>query len=373
MNSMRELKCPNCGSTIKVDEAMYASIATQVRDSEFNQEVEKREKLLKDRFEAEKKLAEVEISEKFRKEVGEKDVELQKLQAARELDKKQHEQECNMLKEVIERYKDFKAKLSTKMIGESLEQHCSNQYEEYIRPMMPNAVFGKDNEAVEGTKGDFVFRDFEDGVEYISIMFEMKNEADGGGKKHKNGEFLEKLDADRKKKGCEFAVLVSMLEPDSELYNNGIVNKSHLYDKTYVIRPQFFVPFIQLLVQISKKNLEMKKQLVAALSMQVDVTNFEDKLNEFKSGILYSSGCASTNIDKAIKQIEASINELNKVKASLATAQKQLNTAEKKADELTVKRLTHGNTTMKEMFAEARQASGADAGTSTPESGIGAA
>ena len=239
-------------------------------------------------------LAVMEERTKAQQTVQAKETEITQLRSAAELDKreaqiheaalvKRHEEELRLKQEQVDYYKDLKTRMSTKMVGETLEQHCSIEFEQYIRPMMPNAYFDKDNDATDGTKGDFIFRDSEDGTEYISIMFEMKNEMDTTATKHKNDDFLKKLDEDRRKKGCEFAVLVSLLEAENDLYNNGIVNKSHIYPKMYVIRPQFFVPFINLLVQASKKSLEYKKQLILAQSKEVDVTNFENKMEEFKS------------------------------------------------------------------------------------------
>ena len=217
----------------------------------------------------------------------------------------------------VDYYKDLNTRMSTKMVVETLEQHCSIEFEQYIRPMMPNAYFDKDNDATDGTKGDFIFRDSEDGTEYISIMFEMKNEMDTTATKHKNDDFLKKRDEDRRKKGCEFAVLVSLLEAENDLYNNGIVNKSHIYPKMYVIRPQFFVPFINLLVQASKKSLEYKKQLILAQSKEVDVTNFENKMEEFKSKFGRHYELASKKFEDAVKQIDDTIAKLLKVKENL--------------------------------------------------------
>lgn len=370
---MKEIKCPKCGTAIPLDAEDYAAILSQVRTDEFDSELNKQVESMRKNFDLEKEISEAKLSEYFRKIISEKELELQKLQNERDLDKQQHEKECKMLQEEVERYKDFKAKLSTKMIGESLEQHCSNLFEQYLRPLLPSATFGKDNTVVDGTKGDFVFRDKVDGTEYISIMFEMKNEAEGTEKKKKNVDFLEKLDEDRTKKGCEFAVLVSMLEPDSELYNSGIVDKSYAYDKMYVIRPQFFVPFIQLLVQTSRKNLDLRKELERALNMQADFTNFETKLGELKSGVFTASGYASTNIDDAIKQVDTAIKNLTKVKNLLSTAQGHLSTVDNKMDEFTVRKLTYGNSTVKEMIEQAQQVQDSDADASSSASGTGAA
>lgn len=269
--------------------------------------------------------------------------------------KKQHADEIRVLKEQVDYYKDLKSKLSTKMVGETLEQHCSIQFEQYIRPLMPNAYFNKDNDASEGTKGDFIFRDSEDGFEYISIMFEMKNEIDTTGTKHKNEDFLKKLDDDRNKKKCEFAVLVSLLEPDNDLYNNGIVNKSHLYPKMYVIRPQFFVPFINLLVQASKKSLDYKKQLELAKSKEVDVTNFEAQLEDFKDKFGRNYRLASEKFQNAISEIDKTIEHLQKVRSSLVGSEDNLRLANEKAEGLTIRKLTYKNPTMKAKFDEAEK------------------
>ena len=316
----------------------------------------------------ERELAVLEERNKAKEIVQTKDAEISKLQNDVELGKreaqinetnlvKKHEEELRMKQELIDYYKDLKTKMSTKMVGETLEQHCSIQFEQYIRPMMPNAYFDKDNDASDGTKGDFIFRDSEDGTEYISIMFEMKNEMDTTATKHKNDDFLKKLDEDRKKKGCEFAVLVSLLEADNELYNTGIVNKSHLYPKMYVIRPQFFVPFINLLVQASKKSLEYKKQLILAQSKEVDVTNFENKLIEFRNRFGDHYTRAAGKFDDAIKKIDETIKKLQDIKKSFEQSENYLRLANQDTEELTIRKLTYKNPTMKAKFDEARKAS----------------
>lgn len=256
--------------------------------------------------------------------------------------------------EELERVKDMRARLSTKMVGETLEQHCNTLFETMLRPFMPNAYFEKDNDASGGSKGDFIFRDSEDGFEYISIMFEMKNEMDETATKHRNDDFLRKLDADRNAKHCEFAVLVSLLERDSELYNSGIVDVSHRYPKMYVIRPQFFVPLITLLVQTSKKSVELRRQLAIAQNQSVDVTNFEKKLLDFKEKFGSHYEKASKKFEDAIKQIDDTIAKLKKVRESLVGSENYLRLANKDTDNLTIKRLTHGNPTMKAKFDEAR-------------------
>ena len=334
---MKELKCPKCGSVFTVDESDYADIVSQVKNAEFQAELDRRLKEYEKRQTVQQQADELKAEQRlqakqleFTQQLAAKDTEIAQLKAGlaegearvrvavleeqnkskdelqkkeqkiaqlqNEMTSKDSEIQVRMqnMKEMydmqlkekqtrIDYYKDLKTRMSTKMVGETLEQHCSIEFERYIRPAMPNAYFDKDNDTVDGTKGDFIFRDAEDDTEYISIMFEMKNEMDTTATKHKNDDFLKKLDEDRRKKGCEFAVLVSLLEADNDLYNTGIVNKSHLYPKMYVIRPQFFVPFINLLVQTSKKSLEYKKQLILAQSKEVDVTNFESKIEDFKT------------------------------------------------------------------------------------------
>ena len=436
---MKELKCPKCGSIFQVDEAEYASIVSQIKNTEFEAEIARRMAEIEARHKTEQELANTRNRNDFQKEINKKDAEISsketeikllqnklekieiekmnemssrlaekdktiaqlnsaiaqndnilkiavmeerskaqtlmqekdneitKLRSTAELEKreakineaairKQHEEQLRIIQEQVNYYKDLKSKMSTKMVGETLEQHCYIEFEQYIRPMMPNAYFEKDNDASCGSKGDFIFRDSEDGTEYISIMFEMKNEQDTTSTKHKNDDFLKKLDDDRKKKGCEFAVLVSLLEAENDLYNTGIVNKSHIYPKMYVIRPQFFVPFINLLVQASKKSLEYKKQLILAQSKEVDVTNFETKIEEFKNKFGKHYELASKKFEEAIKQIDDTINKLTKVKESLIGSGNNLRLAQQDTENLTIKKLTYKNPTMKAKFDEARDA-----------------
>ena len=398
---MKELKCPKCGSVFQVDEADYASILSQVKTAEFDAELQRRLVEIDERHKAEHDLAAVKTEQSFQTQlnkkdrelsekqaeierlksqlqlaamsernkvqeaVQEKDKEIMKLRSDAELEKReaqihetalmeQHKKELQMKQEQLDYYKDLKSKMSTKMVGETLEQHCSIEFERYLRPAMPNAYFEKDNDTVDGTKGDFIFRDSEDGTEYISIMFEMKNEMDTTASKHKNEDFLKKLDDDRRKKDCEFAVLVSLLEADNDLYNTGIVNKSHLYPRMYVIRPQFFVTFINLLVQTSKKSLEYKKQLILAQSKEVDVTNFENKLEDFKAKFGRHYGLASKKFDDAVKQIDETISKLLKIKENLLGSENNLRLAQQDTEELTIRKLTYKNPTMKAKFDEAR-------------------
>ena len=379
---MKELKCPKCGNVFTVDESDYADIVNQVKNAEFESELNRRmkeaEKLSRMEKEAELGKKDSEIARlqeqlksiamskqlEFVEQMNAKDNEITRLK--NEVANKDNEallREKNMKdnydlqlkqkQDLIDYYKDMKTRLSTKMVGESLETHCSTQYNTYLRAMMPNAYFEKDNEVVDGTKGDFVFRDFDDGLEYVSIMFEMKNENDTTANRHKNEDFLKKLDEDRRKKGCEYAVLVSLLEPDSELYNNGIVDMSHRYEKMYVVRPQCFIPIISLLVQASRKSLDYKRQLAIAQSKEVDVTNFETRLNDFKEKFGRNYRLASEKFQKAIEDIDKSIDFLQKTKANLLSSENNLRLANDKAEELTIRRLTYQNPTMKAKFDQA--------------------
>ena len=398
---MKELKCPKCGSVFSVDEADYASILSQVKNQEFEAELRRRIAELDAKHQAEQALAFTKAEQQFERRLAQKDetivqlnaaikqhdsnlqiallnkqretqeiiqkknFQIQQLQSEAELKKsqaqireseliKRHENELKAKQDLVDYYKDLKTRMSTKMIGETLEIHCSTLFNQMLRPVMPNAYFEKDNDASDGTKGDFIFRDSEDGTEYVSIMFEMKNEMDTTATKHKNEDFLKKLDEDRRKKNCEFAVLVSLLEPESELYNGGIVDVSYRYPKMYVIRPQFFIPIITLLVQTSKKSLEYKKQLLLAQSKEVDVTNFENKLMDFKNKFGRHYELASKKFDDAIKQIDDTIAKLLKVKENLLGSENNLRLANQDTEELTIRKLTYKNPTMKAKFDEAR-------------------
>ena len=395
---MKELKCPHCGNVFAVDENDYAALISQVKNAEFNAEVTRRihelEQNQQARQQAEKQAEEArrqaeamrqqtqlrdkeseiallkqqiqnfEVAKKaaVQEAVMLKDQKIQQLESDRKLAESQallkaqsmkddYETRLKMAKEQVEYYKDMKVRLSTKMVGETLEQHCATLFEQNLRLMMPNAYFEKDNDVVEGTKGDFVFRDkSDDGVEYISIMLEMKNENEETATKHKNEDFFAKLDADRKKKNCEYAVLVSMLEPESELYNGGIVDVSHRFDKMYVIRPQFFIPLITLLCQANKKSIEAKRELMLVRQQQVDVTNFEEKLMNFKDGFTRNVRLANDRFRTAIEEIDKTIQHLTKVRENLVKSSDNLDAADKKLQDVTIKRLTYGNPTMKAMF-----------------------
>ncbi len=266
-----------------------------------------------------------------------------------------YELQLKQMQEIVKQYKDFRAKLSTKMIGESLETHCSDLYNSNLRSVLPSAYFEKDNDASEGSKGDFIFRDYDNGFEYISIMFEMKNEMESTAVKHKNEDFFKKLNDDRNKKSCEYAVLVSLLEPDSELYNGGIVDVSHRYPKMYVIRPQFFIPLISLLVQMARKNVVLQKELVQARSLSVDITTFEGKLDAFKDKFSRNYRLASDRFKDAVAAIDKSIKDLQIVRENLVKSEDYLRLANDQADGLTIRKLTYKNPTMKALFDEARK------------------
>ena len=410
---MRELKCPKCGNVFSVDEADYASIVNQVKNAEFNDEVARRIEELHKQQEAQQQAREAQAGQAHLKELSEKDREIAELKATigqnkqalenavlrerqrameaaqaqesviaklrsqaqlaaseatlreksiqaeyegkLQLAKSEADSRLRLAKEEIERLKDFKTRLSTKMVGESLEAHCSNIFNGELRPLFPNAYFEKDNDASGGSKGDFIFRDYDDGLEYISIMFEMKNEMDETATKHKNEDFFKKLDADRNAKGCEYAVLVSLLEPDSELYNGGIVDVSYRYPKMYVIRPQFFKALITLLVNAAKKTVDVKKELAIARQQSFDVTNFENRLQDFKDAFGRNYRLASEKFQLAIDEIDKSIAHLQKIKDALIGSENNLRLANDKADNLTIKKLTRGNPTMKAKFDEARR------------------
>ena len=308
-----------------------------------------------------------------REQLQAKDMEIERLRSAVNIEKNEaairenslrqrHEEQMQAKQREVEFYRDFKSRMSTKMIGESLEEHCSTEFERSLRPHMPKAQFGKDNTVVDHTKGDFIYRNFDGETEYISIMFEMKNEADDTTSKHKNAEFFKKLDEDRRKKNCEYAVLVSTLEADSELYNGGIVDVSHLYEKMYVIRPQFFVPIITLLTQAAQKNIEYQRELVVARNQSIDVTNFEKKLEDYKSNVAYNVNLAHKQYEEAIQAIDKSIEDLKKTKEKLMASGNNLRIANDKAVEMTIRSLTYKNPTMQQAFKEARAKQGEEKG-----------
>ena len=398
---MQEIKCPNCGKTFVVDDSGYAQIARQVRDSEFDRALRQRERDIAEAKEKEFELAQMRQKEAFDRALAEAERRVEQLaaqltssetekqlavsEAVRQKEKELSEQasEVAALKnrldnqetesqlkqqslqreyesrlrqkdEMIEYYKDFKARQSTKMIGESLEQHCLSQFNALRMTAFPDAYFEKDNDARSGSKGDFIFRESRGGVEFISIMFEMKNEADETATKHKNEDFLKELDKDRREKKCEYAVLVSLLEADSELYNNGIVDVSYKYEKMYVIRPQFFIPIITLLRNAALGSLKYRQELEAARNQQIDVLNFEKNMNEFKDKFAYNYQLASKKFKTAIEEIDKTIDHLQKTKEALLSSENNLRLANNKAEDLSIKRLTKNAPSVREMFDAAR-------------------
>ena len=452
---MNEIKCPKCGTMFQINETDYETIVRQIRNKEFEKEINDREnqykkdkenaikiaqaeieKELTDKInkkeleitelknnlktqeektknEIEKeykeqlnnyimennklkndiKLKESNLQQKHNEELNKKELEITELKNKIELNETQKELEINkkitekenvitslnnqielnkkeylikeqnikdtyegkikLQQEQIEYYKDFKAKQSTKMIGESLEQHCNVEFNK-LRPLFKNAYFEKDNKLSEtGSKGDFIYRDYDDDkTEIVSIMFEMKNEADTTATKHKNEDFFKELDKDRREKNCEYAVLVSLLESDNDYYNNGIVDMSHKYEKMYVIRPQFFIPLITLIRGIALNSLEYKKELQIIQNQNIDISNFEEKINAFKDGFSKNYQTASNKFQAAIKEIDESIKRLQKTKEALLSSENQLRLANDKAQNLTIKKLTHNNETMKKLFEE---------------------
>lgn len=449
---MNEIKCPNCGTVIKIDESIYAKIVKQVRDKEFNEDLKKRleeEHLreeqalelqktsleqyyqdkeyklkeeynksilelkqqvlnkdletkeilskkdkelveLKTKLDNQTELVKSKVSKEYQDEVyqkekiisqlqsdimiqeskyklelqdnlNKKDKEIGSLQNTIENTKNSYLLKENNLKEAYEEklklkdeqiayYKDFKAKQSTKMIGESLEVHCNNEFNK-LRPLFPKSYFEKDNDCKNGSKGDFIFRDYDDeGTEITSIMFEMKNEADKTASKHKNEDFFKELDKDRKEKNCEYAVLVSMLEIDNDYYNEGIVDVSYKYPKMYVIRPQFFIPIITLIRGMGLNTLEYKKEIELLQKENIDISHFEENMNSFKESFGRNYRLASDKFKKAIEEIDKTIEHLQKTKENLLSSDKNLRIANDKAEGLSIKKLTSNSKTVREMF-----------------------
>jgi len=459
---MHEIKCPHCGEVFTIDEAGYADIVKQVRDSEFDKQLHERLELAAQDKQNAIELAEMKAASELQKAASAKDAEIQELKSkldagevaqklavtearsavekerdglANELEQAKQEKqttaeladaklvnelqktaatkdsEIQDLKakldaigvaqklaiteavsvvererdglksglervelekqlaekslkdkyetqikdrdDAIERLRDMKARLSTKMVGETLEQHCDIEFNRIRATAFPRAYFEKDNDARTGSKGDYIFRDSDDsGTEIVSIMFEMKNESDGTATKHKNEDFLKELDKDRSEKGCEYAVLVSLLEPDSELYNTGIVDVSHRYPKMYVVRPQFFIPIITVLRNAAMNSLVYKSELALVKAQNIDVTNFEDELDAFKSGFARNFDIASRRFQTAVDEIDKSIDHLQKTKEALLGTNRNLRLANDKAQDVTLKKLTRGNSTMVEKFAD---------------------
>ena len=411
---MQEIKCPKCGEVFQVDESGYSAIVKQVRDKEFSKEIQNREAQFESekenaiqlaKLEAEKmfneklnkkesELSEVEVKKdkeiaelknklatfdkdkeleinkliaKLNTELSEKDSHIATLKGEKALTEKecqlkeqslkeQYEEKLRFKEEEIARYKDFKSKLSTKMVGESLEQHCEIEFNQLRATGFKNAYFEKDNDAKTGSKGDYIYRDKDaEGIEFISIMFEMKNEMDTTSTKKKNEDFLKELDKDRREKNCEYAVLVSLLEPESELYNAGIVDMSHRYPKMYVIRPQFFIPIITLLRNAAANSLEYKHELEIIKAQNVDVSNFEAEMNDFKDKFSRNFRLASEKFQKAIEEIDKTIDHLQKTKEALLSSENNLRLANSKAEDLSIKRLTKNNPTMAAKFEELKE------------------
>lgn len=342
------------------EEQTQNKLETQYKEQLNNQKLEITE--LKNQM----KIQETESKLAIQNAISEKEKQIDSLSNKIELNKNEYLLKEKTLKESYEEkiknkeeqlsyYKDFKAKQSTKMIGESLEQHCSNEFNK-LRPLFKNCYFEKDNDAKTGSKGDFIFRDFdENNTEIVSIMFEMKNEADQTSTKHKNEDFFKELDKDRKEKQCEYAVLVSLLEIDNEYYNNGIVDVSHKYEKMYVIRPQFFIPLITLIRNMSNNSLQYKKQIQLMQEQNIDISHFEENMNTFKEGFSRNYRLASEKFKKAIEEIDKTIDHLQKTKDALLASENNLRLANNKAEDLTIKKLTHNSETIAKMFEELKQ------------------
>lgn len=419
---MNEIICPHCKKAFKVDEAGFADILKQVRDHQFQEEINERLKLAESEKQNAVKLAEAQIKNMLQDQLAKKDQELLALKAQKEVELSQKlsqkEQELAQLKSqisnsemekqlavsnatkaiekerdslanaikmqetekellkksLIEQYtaelkekdviikhkeeeialrKDMKSRLSTKMIGETLEQHCENEFNKLRATAFQGAYFEKDNDSKTGSKGDFIYKENDEaGNEIISIMFEMKNEGDETATKKRNEDFLKELDKDRTEKKCEYAVLVSMLEIDNEYYNTGIVDVSHRFPKMYVVRPQFFIPIISLLRNAAMNSLQYKAELALMRNQNIDITNFEEKMNKFKEGFARNYDLASRKFQEAIAGIDKTIKELEKTKAALLSSENNLRLANEKTEDLTIKKLTHGNPTMKAKFDE---------------------
>ena len=405
---MAELKCPKCGTTFKVDDTSYADILNQVRNHEFEAELEKR---LEQSLRSEKQSHQAEIAElKAKFEQASTELKAKLAQSKTELEAKlaqskteqelaiaratapiererdslknslvaaqneaklnletansraklseaalitKYESALKLKEEENERLKDLKSKLSTKMVGETLEQHCQTEFNRIRTAAFPHAYFEKDNDARTGSKGDYIFRELDEaGNEIVSIMFEMKNENETTATKHKNEDFFKELDKDRREKNCEYAILVSLLESDSELYNTGIVDVSYRYEKMYVIRPQFFIPIITLLRNAALSSLQYKQELAVVRSQNIDITHFEENMEKFKVGFARNYDLASRKFKTAIDEIDKTINSLQKTKDALLSSENNLRLANNKAEELTIKRLTRGNPTMAQKFAD---------------------
>lgn len=429
---MHEINCPHCGKAFKIDEAGYADILKQVRNGEFEQQLQERLELAeKDKLNA-VELATARAGAELQKSAAAKDAQIQGLMAkldagevarqlavaearsalekerdllanelaqaklaqqlavaeavspvAQERDqlrsgleraalekqlaekalKDKYETQIKDRDDAIERLRDMKARLSTKMVGETLEQHCETEFNRFRAAAFPKAYFEKDNDARSGSKGDFIFREQDDaGTEVVSIMFEMKNENDGTATKNKNEDFLKELDKDRTTKGCEYAVLVSLLEPDSELYNTGIVDVGHRFPKMYIVRPQFFLPMITLLRNAAMNSLQYRSELALVQAQNVDITNFEGKLETFKAAFAKDYELGSRHFQTAIDEIDKSIIHMQKTKDALLSTVRSLRLANDKAQDVTIKKLTRGNPTMAAKFDEIKGQGAVDPG-----------
>lgn len=397
---MNKIVCPKCGEEFELTDADYLSIVDQVKTEEIAKAVNEKEKSLKIVMQAdlEKQMANKELEiEKLNSKIREnelnrqaaineavqkqaekisaleqtlaiknaatqseiekavliKENEISRLKAERESEKNLMKDRERQMQEQIDFYKDLKTRMSTKMVGETLEQHCQVEFNKIRMAGFKNAYFEKDNDASSGSKGDYIFRDFsDDGQEFVSIMFEMKNECDTTATKHKNEDFLKELDKDRREKKCEYAVLVSLLEADSEFYNAGIVDMSYKYPKTYVIRPQFFIPLITLIRNEAMNSLEYKQQLALIQNQNIDITHFEENLADFQNKFANNYRIASDKFKNAIDEIDKTIDHLQKVKDGLLGSERQLRIANDKAQDLSIKKLTKDNPTMKKKFED---------------------
>lgn len=397
---MNEIKCPNCGTVLTIDEAHYDGIVRQIRDEVFERDLRTRLALAEQEKASALSVAEAEAAAALQIALAQKDAEIlglkvkldgadaakegavrdtesrqavaiAELQATLKLKdteqqlrltamREQYETQIKDRDASIERLRDMRAKLSTKMLGETLEQHCEIAFEKARAGAFQTATFGKDNDASSGSKGDYIFRDSDaDGVEFVSIMFEMKNEADATTSKKRNVDFLKELDKDRTEKGCEYAILVSTLEPGSELYNEGIVDVSHLYPKTYVIRPQFFVPMITLLRNAAQASIQVRGELARMQEQNIDITSFEDRLLKFKSDVNRNYGLATSHFEEGVKRIDEAIKDLEKAKDALIRSGNQWRLVDDKVDAITIRQLTRGNPTMAARFAELERGEGA--------------
>lgn len=395
---MQEIICPSCGKAFTIDEAGYADILKQVRDTDFEKQLHDRLELAEQEKQRAIELAEAKLAAKLNDQLAERAAEVEKLKASiqasdqakqlavieattrveKERDRlkadlemaeaqkslgekalqDKYETQIKDRDDAIERLKDMKARLSTKMVGETLEQHCETEFNRIRHTAFPKAYFEKDNDARSGSKGDYIFRDSvpgDDGAagtEIVSIMFEMKNESDETATKKKNEDFLKELDKDRTEKGCEYAVLVSLLEPESELYNSGIVDVSHRFPKMYVVRPQFFIPIISVLRNAALGSLQYKQELGLVKAQNVDVTNFEEHLETFKTGFARNYDLHVRQFGEAIDEIDKAIVRLQKVKDALQGSERNLRLANDKAQDVTIKKLTRGNPTMAAKFED---------------------